>query len=145
LGLSAVLTWFDKKPESVMFRNQQPRKMSDQALREAGMLPNKVVSHTDDSKPRSQRELMAQIAKNILQTVPEELRNPWKTRAEALVVQNRQGRIDQYLTQELRKILATNTQTGEVDWQRTHNLRVRFQDTIDNRRNMQTRPGRPIG
>lgn len=91
--LHSNLTWFDSSPGAVIIRNRpvKERQLSEQAQREAGMRPNRLPSHTDDTKPISQRDLLQKIAKNILQTMPEEVRNynPFKARAEAMVVQVR--------------------------------------------------------
>ena len=155
--LATVLTWFDHSQEARAHRGQpvKQRHLSDQALRDAGMKPNRLPSHTEDTKPISQRELLQKIAKNILRTMPEEIRNynPFKAKAQAMVIQGRSGRIDAYQTQELLKIFAsrepgavniTSPDDPRIDWPETVRLRERFQNAIDNRRNMQTRPGRPI-
>lgn len=155
--LSNVLTWFDDSPEARALRGQpvKQRVLSDQALRDAGMKPNRLPSHTQDTQPISQRELLQKIATNILKTLPEDVRNynPFKAKAQAMVVQGRSGRIDRYQTDELLKIFASrdpqavnisDPEDPRIDWPETCRLRERFQDAIDRRRNMQTRPGRPI-
>jgi hypothetical protein len=109
------LYWFDNGPEATVIRNRpvQERKLSDQALRDAGMKPRitDLPNHAQNTKARSARELLQQAAKNILASLPEELRNPWKVRCESMVVQGRGGQIDGYLTQDLRKVFAKDATT----------------------------------
>jgi hypothetical protein len=66
--------------------------------------------------------------------------NPWKSRCDTMVVQLRNGRIDNRLTDDLRNVFARRGgPNGPIDWERTYQERRRLLDKLDTVRNQDSR------
>ena len=111
--LWSSLTWYASDPESANFRGRyapEPEKkpyhnMSDETLRQAGLKRDKDgnvvkmtpldisthyelsqrINHTEDSTPKSPREVLRETARSILKRVAPDF-NPYRDMAESLVV-----------------------------------------------------------
>ena len=135
--------------------------MTDEALREAGLKrgsDGQVIqmtsedyrrhnehpeTHKDEKPPTSITELKQRIAKKFLdQLTPEQKDafNPWKTKADALYVQLRNGNMDHRLTEDLRQVFARRGgPNGPIDWERTYQERRKLLDKLDTVRNQDFR------
>jgi hypothetical protein len=122
--LSNVLTWFSRKPEDMQIRGIKPKEriLSDKMKRESGMLlPERQQDHANDGKFNSPEKLIRLVAQ-------EELRrrgittSPIMAEADAIVVQNRRGKVDAVKTAEIRQIMVyTNGKLDEAATLRARN------------------------
>jgi hypothetical protein len=148
--------------------------MSDEVLRQAGLKRDKdgnVVkmtrfdiqvdyertqhhNHTHDTKPKSKEEVLRDTAKSILKKMAEaaavdgkvdpDFGNPYKPRAEALVITLMNGNIDGRRTEELRQVFG-RTRDGSIDWKATYEERKKIVDIFERNRNQRSsRTGRPL-
>jgi len=131
--LGPVLTWFSSDPADREIRNRPappPRKLSEKAQREAGMLPERLKGHADDGKFVDPNEKLRTIVKKLTCDISD----PNLVAADQISVVNRYGRVDHGFTAELRKIFAHN-RDGSVNGKETLRLRKAAADQYELRRN----------
>jgi len=136
--LSPVLTWFSSDPADREIRNKPvtPRKLSRQAMIDAGLLPLEPErpSHAKtDGNLKSPEDLIRFMAKEEL------LRkgvtsSPIMAEADAIVVQNRRGRVDAGKTAEVRKIIVYS-RPGVIDEIRTLQARNKAAEKYERDKN----------
>lgn len=126
------LVWLSDETE---IRNQPPappRKLSHQAQIEAGLIPDdsisKLRSHINDSAIIDPNKRMKEIIKKVIGPS-----NPWQQRADALVITDRRGRIDQGKTSQLRQVFVERN--GKTDWELTYKKRNEICDGANRLRN----------
>jgi len=142
--LGPALDWFSRASEDVVLRNQPAppsrqeilsNRLSEKAKREGGMLPPEMErpSHAkNDGNLKSPQDLIKFMAQ-------EELRrkgvtsSPIMAEADAIVVQNRRGKVDPGKTAEIRKILIYTN--GKLDEARTLQARNKAADAYENLKN----------
>jgi hypothetical protein len=137
--LSPVLTWFsDEDRELRNVPPPPPRHLSEQARRDAGLLPvkpNGPQSHVDDQAALTPQEIARQTREAIFKKLgmPTE-EQEWQNKAEALQIMGKKG-VNWRETDELRKIKATDTRTGKVNWKETYRLRYIAAENAERHKN----------
>jgi hypothetical protein len=145
LQLGTQLTWLDSSPEAVRLRGMdKPRVLTEEMQYEAGLKrrPDARVNHAETEAITNEdiQKNIKRMAKDIIEKLG--IQNPFQAMAEALTMEDRQGRIDHQLTGELHQVFAHRN--GKVDWEKTYELRQIACDNHRARKNQQRRPGGKI-
>jgi hypothetical protein len=126
------LDFFDRSPESMVFRNivKAPRVLSEQAKIDAGLKPQRDLrSHADDGKLVNPNDRLREVVKKVLGK-----ESPDEIAANQVSVTTRYGKLDHGFTAVLRKTFVYD-RTGAVNWKETKDKRMAMATEQERNRN----------